>query len=53
MITGYMGHDLSQIVSKLKKDSVLRGEVLPLSCRGKSGVVREIMIWWGKQEQHS
>jgi hypothetical protein len=49
MITGYMGHDLSQIVSELKKNGALTGEVLPLSCRGKSGVVREILIWWSKQ----
>jgi hypothetical protein len=46
VITGYMGHDLSKIVSELKKDGVLIGEVLPLSCRGKSGVVREILSWW-------
>ena len=46
VITGYMGHDLSKIVSELKKDGVLIGEVLPLSCRGKSGVVREILNWW-------
>jgi hypothetical protein len=37
---------LSKIVSELKKDGVLIGEVLPLSCRGKSGVVREILSWW-------
>jgi tetratricopeptide (TPR) repeat protein len=46
VITGYMGHNLSKIVSELKKDGVLIGEVLPLSCRGKSGVVREILSWW-------
>lgn len=49
MITGYMGHDLSKIVSELKKDNVLAGKVLPLSCRGKSGVIREILGWWKKQ----
>jgi hypothetical protein len=49
MITGYMGHDLSKIVSELNKDDALVGEVLPLSCRGKSGVVREILSWWEKQ----
>lgn len=46
VITGYMGHDLSKIVSDLKKDDALIGEVLPLSCRGKSGVIREIFNWW-------
>jgi hypothetical protein len=49
MITGYMGHDLSKIVSELNKDDTLVGEVLPLSCRGKSGVIREILSWWEKQ----
>lgn len=46
VITGYMGHDLSQIVSNLKKNGALVGEVLLLPCRGKSGVVREILNWW-------
>ena len=43
-----MGHDLSKIVSELNKDDALAGEVLPLSCRGKSGVIREILSWWKK-----
>ncbi len=51
MITGYMGHDLSKIVFELNKDGALVGEVLPLSCRGKSGVVREILTWWKKQRK--
>lgn len=43
VITGYMGHDLSQIVSDLKKDGALTGDVFFLACRGKSGVVRAIL----------
>ncbi|MBD2665157.1 hypothetical protein B6N60_04604 [Richelia sinica FACHB-800] len=43
VITGYMGHDLSQIISDLKKDGALTGEVFFLACRGKSGVVRAIL----------
>ncbi|GAA6623072.1 hypothetical protein NUACC26_088970 [Scytonema sp. NUACC26] len=43
VITGYMGHDLSQIVSDLKKDGVLTGDVFFLACRGKSGIVRSIL----------
>lgn len=46
VITGYMGHDLSQIVSNMKKDGALVGEVLLLPCRGKSGIVRNILNWW-------
>ncbi|PSN16980.1 hypothetical protein C7293_00175 [filamentous cyanobacterium CCT1] len=45
VITGYMGHDLSNIISELEKASSLSGRVLPMSCRGKSGVVREIVNW--------
>ncbi|MBW4616382.1 MAG: hypothetical protein KME21_24525 [Desmonostoc vinosum HA7617-LM4] len=43
VITGYMGHDLSHIVSDLKKDGTLTGDVFFLACRGKSGVVRAIL----------
>jgi hypothetical protein len=43
VITGYMGHDLSQIISDLKKDGSLTGDVFFLACRGKSGVVRGIL----------
>ncbi len=43
VITGYMGHDLSRIVSDLKKDGTLTGDVFFLACRGKSGVVRSIL----------
>lgn len=43
VITGYMGHDLSLIVSNLKKDGTLTGDVFFLACRGKSGVVRTIL----------
>jgi hypothetical protein len=43
VITGYMGHDLSTIVRQLDDSQSLAGKVLWLSCRGKSGVVREII----------
>ncbi|MBF2002487.1 MAG: hypothetical protein IGS38_17415 [Synechococcales cyanobacterium M58_A2018_015] len=43
VITGYMGHDLSQIVSDLDKSGALTGQVILLPCRGKSGVVRTIL----------
>jgi hypothetical protein len=42
IITGYMGHGLTQIVYDLKSAGSIAGEVLMLNCRGKSGVVREI-----------
>ena len=43
VITGYMGHDLSNIVSELQKDNALAGQILLVACRGKSGVIREIL----------
>lgn len=49
VITGYMGHDLSQIVSDLQKNGALTGDVFFLTCRGKSGVVRAILDQVQKQ----
>ncbi|MGB3493771.1 MAG: hypothetical protein WBA57_13660 [Elainellaceae cyanobacterium] len=43
LITGYMSHRLTEIVYSLKDAGSLAGEVLQLNCRGKSGVVREIL----------
>ncbi len=43
VITGYMGHDLSNIISELQKDNAPNAQMLLLACRGKSGVVREIL----------
>ncbi|MBW4559209.1 MAG: hypothetical protein KME59_25520 [Trichormus sp. ATA11-4-KO1] len=43
VITGYMGHDLSQIISDFKKDGTLTNDVFFLACRGKSGVIRAIL----------
>lgn len=43
LITGYMSHRLTEIVFSLKDAGSLAGDVLQLNCRGKSGVVREIL----------
>ncbi|MEB3360045.1 MAG: hypothetical protein VKK04_25190 [Synechococcales bacterium] len=43
LITGYMSHRLTEIVFSLKEAGSLAGDVLQLNCRGKSGVVREIL----------
>ena len=51
IITGYMGHRLSEIVYSLKAADALAGDVLQLSCRGKSGVVREIIKHLGDDAQ--
>jgi len=50
IITGYMGHRLSEIVYSLKAADSLAGDVLQLNCRGKSGVVREIIKHLGEVE---
>ena len=43
IITGYMNHSLTQAVFALKNSGSLRGEVVLLNFRGRSGVVREIL----------
>lgn len=43
VITGYMGHDLTNLVRDFQRTGELSGHVIWLKCRGKSGVVREIL----------
>jgi hypothetical protein len=43
LITGYMSHRLTEIIFSLKEAGSLAGDVLQLSCKGKSGVVRGIL----------
>lgn len=43
VITGYMAHKQTDSLSSLKNTGNLSGELLLLNCRGKSGVVREIL----------
>ncbi|MEO0827709.1 MAG: hypothetical protein AAFY67_19065 [Cyanobacteria bacterium J06642_9] len=45
LITGYMKHKQTDSVMQLRKLGALPGEVLLLNCRGKSGVVREILTY--------
>jgi CheY-like chemotaxis protein len=43
LITGYMGHDLFRAVMSLHRRGAYEGQLLKLSCRGTSGVVREVV----------
>lgn len=43
LITGYMSHRLTEIVFSLKDAGALAGEVLQVSSKGKSGVLRGIL----------
>lgn len=43
VITGYIGHDLSNLVRDLQQAGEIAGRVLWPTCRGKSGVLREIL----------
>ena len=43
LITGYMSHRLTEIVFSLKDAGALAGEVLQISSKGKSGVLRGIL----------
>ncbi|MEO1211368.1 MAG: hypothetical protein AAFX78_17735 [Cyanobacteria bacterium J06638_20] len=45
LITGYMRHKQTESIAQLRKLGTLSGDVLLLSCRGKSGVVREILTY--------
>ncbi|MEO0349402.1 MAG: hypothetical protein AAF282_05055 [Cyanobacteria bacterium P01_A01_bin.15] len=44
-IVGYSNHPLTRSVTQLKNRGALKGELLPLNCRGVSGVVREILAF--------
>jgi len=43
VITGYTGHDLTNIVRDLQRTGDIASPVIWPACRGKSGVVREIL----------
>jgi hypothetical protein len=43
VITGYIGHDLTNIIRDLQRSQDITGQVIWPKCRGKSGVVREIV----------
>jgi hypothetical protein len=43
VITGYIGHDLTNIIRDLQRSQDLTGQVIWPKCRGKSGVVREVI----------
>ena len=45
LITSYMKHKQTDSIMQLKRLESLSGDVLLLSCRGKSGVVREILSY--------
>ncbi|ASC69565.1 hypothetical protein XM38_004920 [Halomicronema hongdechloris C2206] len=45
LITGYMKHKQTDSIMQLRKVECLSGDVLLLNCRGKSGVVREILAY--------
>lgn len=43
LVAWYSSHPLTQSVMRLKEKGALGGEVLPVNCRGVSGVTREIV----------
>lgn len=45
LITGYMRHQQTDSIVQLRNLGALSGDVLLLNCRGKSGVVREILSY--------
>ncbi len=45
-ITSYIDHSVSKCVKHLQESQMLAGEVLIVKCRGKSGVVREVLQYF-------
>ena len=43
VIAGYTGHDLTNLVRELQRAGEITGRLIWPKCRGKSGVVREIL----------
>ncbi|NEP19951.1 MAG: DUF2325 domain-containing protein [Leptolyngbya sp. SIO4C1] len=43
VITRYMNHQLTDSINRLKASGGLMGEVVLVNCRGKTGVIREIL----------
>lgn len=43
VVAGYTGHDLTNLVRDLQRAGEVTGRVIWPACRGKSGVVREIL----------
>jgi len=43
IITGYMRHDQTEAIFALKRSGAISGKVILLCCRGKTGVMREIL----------
>jgi hypothetical protein len=49
LITGYMRHKQTDSIVQLRKLGSLSGNVMLVSCRGRSGVVREILTYIGQK----
>jgi hypothetical protein len=48
MITRYMNHSLSDSIYSLKAAGALSGDILHLDCRGKTGIIRQILDYYQK-----
>ena len=43
LVTGYMNHPLTEKISHLHHSGALSGRVVLLNCKGRSGIVREVL----------
>lgn len=50
IVTGYMSHPLTNMIMDLKRTGVLRGQVVLVQVRGKTGVLREILDFFSKNK---
>ena len=49
-ITTYVDHSVVRCVKQLKEAQMLAGDVIRVSCHGKSGVVREVMAYFSDHQ---
>lgn len=49
-ITTYVDHSVVRCVKQLKEAQLLAGDVIRVSCHGKSGVVREVIAYFSTQQ---
>jgi cell division protein FtsB len=52
-ITSYVDHSVAKCVKQLKDAQMLAGGSIRVSCHGKSGLVREVLEYFGQSMQNS
>ncbi|MEL6351244.1 MAG: DUF2325 domain-containing protein [Cyanobacteria bacterium J06627_28] len=53
VITSYVDHSVSKCVKRLNDTKMLAGDCIRVSCHGKSGIIREVLQYFGNGFQSS